>query len=166
MPEEPAEGDALGEEPRPPLRVTVPSGADERPVRSSAACADGPSPKEEWGGPVQRERWSDDVDEAVMAAACDSFLMATDVADALVAADVPFREAHDQAGTLVRRCLDLGVPLDGLCAEEVEGRWPHLAGLLHDLVDTKRSLATKTSSGGSAPARVREQLALARERLA
>jgi argininosuccinate lyase len=101
-----------------------------------------------------------------MAAACDSFLMATDVADALVAADVPFREAHEQAGTLVRRCLERGVPLDGLCAEEVEGRWLHLAGLLHDLVDAKRSLAAKVSVGGSAPKRVREELALARERLA
>ena len=101
-----------------------------------------------------------------MAAACDSFLMATDVADALVAAGVPFRDAHDQAGTLVRRCLERGVALDGLCDEEVEGRWPLLAGRLHDLVDAKRSLAAKSSRGGSSPERVREQLALARELLA
>jgi len=105
-------------------------------------------------------------DDGRMAAACDSFLMATDVADALVMTGVPFREAHHATGELVRRCLERGVPLGGLCAEEVEGRWPHLAGLLHDLVDAKRSLAAKVSVGGSAPQRVREELALARERLA
>jgi len=33
------------------------------------------------------------------------------------------------------------------------------------LVDAQRSLAAKVSYGGSAPARVREQLALAREAL-
>ena len=105
-------------------------------------------------------------DTGRMAAACDSFLMATDVADALAAAGVPFREAHDQTGSLVRRCLERGVALDGLCDDEVEGRWPQLAGGLHDLVDARRSLAAKVSAGGSAPERVREQLALARELLA
>jgi argininosuccinate lyase len=100
-----------------------------------------------------------------MAAACDSFLMATDVADALVAGGVPFREAHHVTGELVRRCLERGVRLDGLCAEEVEGRWPQLAGRLSDLIDAQRSLAAKISVGGSAPDRVREELALARERL-
>jgi argininosuccinate lyase len=101
-------------------------------------------------------------DDARMAAACDSFLMATDVADALVEAGVPFREAHDVTGTLVRRCLERGVALDGLCDEEVAGRWPQLAGRLSELVDARRSLAAKVSVGGSAPERVREELEAAR----
>ena len=104
-------------------------------------------------------------DSARMAAACDSFLMATDLADALVAAGVPFREAHHLTGSLVRRCLELGVGVDGLPADEVGSLAPQLAGRLESLVDPRRSLAAKVSAGGSAPQRVREQFAAARAAL-
>jgi argininosuccinate lyase len=101
-------------------------------------------------------------DTARMAAACDSFVMATDVADALVAAGMPFREAHHATGALVRRCLELGVGLDQLPADEAAKLVPALGEDLGALADARRSLAAKASVGGSAPQRVGEELAQAR----
>ena len=105
-------------------------------------------------------------DTGRMAAACSSFLMATDVADELVGRGLPFREAHHVTGALVRRCLDLGCELGELPSAELAALSPALRTGVGALVDAQRSLAAKVSVGGSAPARVREQLALAREALA
>jgi len=104
-------------------------------------------------------------DTGRMAAACTSMLMATDLADELVARGLPFREAHHVTGALVRRCLDLGCELGELPPSDLETLAPTLAGDLSGLADAHRSLAAKRSEGGSAPARVREQLAKAREAL-
>ncbi|MGD0997606.1 MAG: argininosuccinate lyase [Thermoleophilia bacterium] len=104
-------------------------------------------------------------DTGRMAAACDSFLMATDVADELVARGLPFREAHHLTGAWVRRCLECGCELGELPPGELTALSPALAGGVAGLVDVQRSLAAKVSVGGSAPSRVREQLALAREAL-
>jgi len=111
-------------------------------------------------------------DTGRMAAACDSLLMATDVADELVARGLPFREAHHLTGALVRRCLDLGCELGGLPAAELAALSPTLAELgpalaarPGGLADPQRSLAAKSSAGGSAPARVREELSHAQAAL-
>jgi argininosuccinate lyase len=104
-------------------------------------------------------------DTGTMAAACGSFLMATDVADELVARGLPFREAHHVTGALVRRCLEKGCELGELPPDELAALSPALAGGIAGLADARRSLAAKVSAGGSAPVRVREQLALAREAL-
>jgi len=102
-----------------------------------------------------------------MAGACDSALMATDVADRLVTAGVPFREAHHAVGALVRRALELGVGLAALPRDEIAALAPALApDELGALLEPRASLDRKISAGGSAPGRVREQLARAHELLA
>ncbi len=118
--------------------------------------------------PVVRELLTGvEFDTERLAAACDSALMATDVADRLVAAGVPFREAHHAVGALVRRALELRVGLGELPATEIAALAPALgAGELGDLLEPRASLARKVSAGGSAPERVREQLARARAALA
>jgi len=105
-------------------------------------------------------------DEARMAAACDPFLAATDVADYLVEKGVPFREAHHLTGALVRRCLDAGENLAQVPLEDLRSLSPAFDDGYYALHDPAAQLARKRSRGGSAPARVREQLALARETLA
>ncbi len=104
-------------------------------------------------------------DSGRMAAACTSMLMATDLADELVARGLPFREAHHVTGALVRRCLDLGCELGELPPADLEALAPALAGGVSGLADAQHSLSAKRSEGGSAPDRVREQLAKAREAL-
>jgi len=105
-------------------------------------------------------------DTARMAAACDGWLLATDVADYLVARGLPFREAHRLTGTLVRFALAKGCGLFDVSAAELADLSPAFDEGFFALADTAVSLAAKRSAGGSAPARVREQLDQARQQLA
>ena len=100
-------------------------------------------------------------DEARMAGACDPYLAATDIADYLVGRRVPFREAHHLTGTLVRRCLDSGEPLDQVPLEQLRALSPAFDQDYYGLHEPAAQLARKRSRGGSAPMRVREQLQLA-----
>ena len=55
---------------------------------------------------------------AVTTRAASGLLLATDVADYLVAKGLPFRDAHEVVGALVRRLLSEGRSFDDLSAEE------------------------------------------------
>jgi len=100
-------------------------------------------------------------DTGRMAAACDSFLQATDLADYLVARGVPFREAHHLTGALVRECLERGIGLDAVSLADLRRLNPAVNDDVADALDARSSLARKALAGGSAPERVREQLARA-----
>ncbi len=96
-----------------------------------------------------------------MAAACaDGYLAATDLADHLVRSGWPFRRAHEAVGTLVHACLERGVGLAEASEADIAGAG--LAGI--DLPDLgpAASVEAKISYGGTARARVVEQLADAR----
>ena len=105
-------------------------------------------------------------DQERMAAACDSYLAATDVADYLVERGVPFREAHHLTGGLVRRCLERDQSLASVSLAELRELSAAFDEGYHALHEPAAQLARKRSQGGSAPARVREQLARARASLA
>src|SRR3712207_249150 len=87
------------------------------------------------------------------------FSLATDVADWLVRRRVPFREAHEISGALVRFCeehhLELHEPTDEQCAA-ISG---HLTGEVRSVLTVEGSIASRAGVGGTAPERVREQLA-------
>ena len=104
-------------------------------------------------------------DEARMAAACDSYLAATDVADYLVGRGVPFREAHHLTGGLVRLCLDGGVGLADVELDRLRALSPAFDEDYYGLHEPAAQLARKATYGGSAPGRVRGQLAAARAAL-
>jgi hypothetical protein len=52
--------------------------------------------------------------DRMRAATADGFLNATDLADYLVTKGVPFREAHEIVGRIVRQCLEAGERLESL----------------------------------------------------
>ncbi|OGB95495.1 MAG: argininosuccinate lyase, partial [candidate division NC10 bacterium RBG_16_65_8] len=52
--------------------------------------------------------------ERMRAAAAEGFLNATDIADYLVTKGIPFREAHEIVGRIVRHCLQTGERLEAL----------------------------------------------------
>src|SRR3712207_6677636 len=52
-------------------------------------------------------------DKERMVGSAGGFALATELADFLAARGVPFREAHHAVGRLVRRCEELGLPLEG-----------------------------------------------------
>lgn len=88
------------------------------------------------------------------------FSLATDVADWLVRRHVPFREAHEISGKLVRFCEEHGLELDEPTDEDYASVSPHLTGEVRSALTVESSLASRSGIGGTAPARVTEQLAL------
>jgi argininosuccinate lyase len=105
--------------------------------------------------------------ERMAAAASDEFIAATDVADLLVREGVPFREAHGIVGGLVRAAVERGRALSELTDEELAELAPQLPrDGFRSLLEPRSWLESKVSEGGTALARVREQLAQARHVLA
>jgi argininosuccinate lyase len=106
------------------------------------------------------------VPERMRAATAQGHSTATDLADWLVReADVPFREAHHITGRAVkaaeeRGCDLAGLPLDALRA--IDGR---IDQRVYDMLSADASVRSRTSYGGTAPDRVREQIAAAKEAL-
>jgi argininosuccinate lyase len=86
------------------------------------------------------------------------FSLATDLAEWLVRRGVPFRVAHEVAGACVRRCEELGVELDGLSDEQFVEISEHLTPGVREVLTVEGSVSSRASRGGTAPARVAEQL--------
>jgi argininosuccinate lyase len=87
------------------------------------------------------------------------FSLATDVAEWLVREGVPFRVAHEVAGACVRRCEELGVELADLTDDQFAAISPHLTPGVRAVLTAEGSVASRDGRGGTAPVRVREQLA-------
>ena len=93
------------------------------------------------------------------------FSNATDVADYLVARGVPFREAYQLVGAVVRRCLDQGCLLRELSLEQWKELHPAFETDLHDALAPRAVVSARRSEGGTGFDRVREQILLWQERL-
>jgi len=92
-------------------------------------------------------------------------LTATDLADHLAKRGVPFREAHEVVGKIVRDRLARGTDLGGLTLEELRGYHKGFEASAIAESRPENSLASRASPGGTAPDRVREALAEATETL-
>jgi argininosuccinate lyase len=103
--------------------------------------------------------------DRMAAAAADEFLAATDVADMLVRRGIPFREAHGIVGGVVRAALEQGKSLSELSREELAAHSPLLDEQFVALLEPGTWLEGKVSEGGTALARVRDQLDRARAAL-
>lgn len=93
------------------------------------------------------------------------FSLATDVADWLVRQRVPFREAHEISGALVRYCEERGIDLGDPSDEEYAAISPHLTPEVRSVLTVEGSVASRSGVGGTAPVRVAEQLAALTERV-
>lgn len=99
------------------------------------------------------------------AAVAADFSNATDVADYLVARGVPFREAYQLVGALVKSCLAEGVLLRELPLERWRQLHPAFEADIAAAIAPRQVVAARRSEGGTGFERVREQLAAARQRL-
>jgi argininosuccinate lyase len=97
--------------------------------------------------------------EALAAAATEGFTLATDVADWLARQGVPFSEAHEIVGRVVRLCEQRACDLDDLSDEDLRGVDVRLTPAARSVLDVRQALAARCGAGATAPARVREQLA-------
>ncbi|AEG44114.1 argininosuccinate lyase [Isoptericola variabilis] len=92
------------------------------------------------------------------------FSLATDVAEWLVREGVPFRVAHEVAGACVRVCEERGIELWDLSDADLAAISEHLTPEVRSVLTVEGSVASRDAVGGTAPARVAEQLQAAKER--
>lgn len=104
--------------------------------------------------------------ERLERAVASDFSNATDVADYLVARGVPFREAYQMVGAVVKRCLQDGVLLLDLSLEQWKTFHPAFEADLFEALQPRQVVAARVSEGGTGFVRVDEQLALWEQRLA
>ncbi|MBK9741135.1 MAG: argininosuccinate lyase [Actinobacteria bacterium] len=99
-------------------------------------------------------------DTARMAqSAPEGFALATDIAEWLVREGVPFREAHEIAGACVRKAESDGVELWDLSDDDLAAISARLTPDVRVVLSVRGSLDSRSAFGGTAPARVAEQLA-------
>ena len=87
------------------------------------------------------------------------FSLATDVAEWLVRQNVPFREAHEITGSLVQFCEQNGFELDQPSDADYASISERLTPEVRSILTIEASVTSRTGRGGTAPARVAEQLA-------
>jgi argininosuccinate lyase len=104
--------------------------------------------------------------ERLQSLAPQGFALATDIAEWLVRQGVPFRIAHEVAGACVRECETRGIELWDLTDDDFAQISEHLTPAVRSVLSVPGSLASRDAVGGTAPARVSEQLEAARRRLA
>ena len=106
-------------------------------------------------------------DKAKMRAAAEpGFPTATDLADWVVRVlGKPFREAHHIAGAIVKLAENKGVTLDKLTLEDMRTIEPAITKDVFAVLSLEASVNSRMSLGGTAPARVKEQIHFWRERL-
>ena len=97
--------------------------------------------------------------ELMAGSAPQGFALATDIAEWLVRQGVPFREAHEIAGACVRAAESRGVELWDLSSSEFSEISSYLTPEVSAVLTLQGSLDSRSAFGGTAPVRVREQLA-------
>ena len=93
------------------------------------------------------------------------FSLATDVAEWLVKRHVPFRDAHEITGALVRYAEEHALELDEVDDAALAAISPHLTPDVRDVLTVEGSVASRDGIGGTAPVRVDEQFARLADRV-
>jgi argininosuccinate lyase len=102
--------------------------------------------------------------ERMAALAPQGFSLATDIAEWLVREGVPFRVAHEVAGACVKVCEERDIELWDLSDADLAAISVHLTPGVRSVLSVEGSVASRDAVGGTAPARVAEQLEAAKER--
>ncbi len=98
--------------------------------------------------------------EILRRAAATGFSTATDLADWLVRElGLPFREAHHVTGALVAMAEEKNCDLPDLSLDNMRTVHQDITMAVFDVLGVENSIASRTSHGGTAPVRVREQIA-------
>jgi len=103
--------------------------------------------------------------ERMQAAATTGFMNAMEAANYLVRQGVPFRRAHEAIGQAVRKAIEKGCELDGLTREELKEIRQEFDGGFYEALQLGSVLSHHDVPGGTAPHRVKQALAAAKEHL-
>lgn len=96
--------------------------------------------------------------ERMASLAPEGFSLATDVAEWLVKNGVPFRDAHEISGALVRACEQEGIGLEGASDELLASVDARLTPAVREVLTIEGSVAARNGIGGTAPEAVARQL--------
>jgi len=100
--------------------------------------------------------------ERLAEAVSEDFSNATDVADYLAAKGVPFREAYNLVGKVVKSSLAIGKLLKDLSLEEWKALHPAFESDIYDAIAPRQVVAARNSYGGTGFEQVRLALASAK----
>ncbi len=103
--------------------------------------------------------------EACRAAAAGGYSNATELADYLVGRGMPFRDAHDATGKIVRRAIEMGVDLERMPLGEMQKICPTVEGMVFKALTLEASAGRREVAGGTGPGAVRQALKEARGRV-
>ena len=92
--------------------------------------------------------------------------MATEVADYLVALGVPFREAHEIVGKVLRAAEQEGKSIREMPLERLKEFSPAFGAISGTVLTVEAALARRAVAGGTAPGAVRAALEDFKARLA
>jgi argininosuccinate lyase len=95
--------------------------------------------------------------------AASGLLLATDVADYLVGRGVPFRDAHEIVGGMVRQLLAAGRDFEGLSFAEWRSFSPHFGDDVRAAVTPESSVRARKTPQSTSPEAVRSALAETRQ---
>jgi len=98
-------------------------------------------------------------------AVAEDFSNATDVADYLVTKDVPFREAYNLVGKVVKTSLAAGKLLKDLTLAEWQQLHPAFEADIYDAIAPKQVVSARNSYGGTGFEQVRKAIAEAQTKL-
>jgi len=96
-------------------------------------------------------------------AVSEDFSNATDAADYLASKGVPFREAYNLVGQVVRTCLRQGKLLRDLSLDEWQDLHPAFAADIYQAIAPHQVVAARRSEGGTGFEQVRQALCRAQE---
>ncbi|MGQ9870349.1 argininosuccinate lyase [Leptodesmis sp.] len=104
--------------------------------------------------------------QRLQAAVSEDFSNATDVADYLAAKGVPFREAYNLVGKVVKTSLAQGKLLKDLTLEEWKSLHPAFEADIYEAIAPAKVVSARNSYGGTGFAQVRQALQVAQAKLA
>ncbi|PLS68581.1 MAG: argininosuccinate lyase [Cyanobacteria bacterium M5B4] len=101
--------------------------------------------------------------ESLGRAVNNDFSNATDVADYLAAKGIPFREAYNLVGRLVKTCVEEGILLNQLPLDRWQSFHPLFGEDIYDAITPQHVVSARQSYGGTALEQVKTQIAAAKE---
>jgi len=96
--------------------------------------------------------------EKMKLSAPTGFSLATEIADYLVRKNVPFAQAHEAAGACVALCEKLSCELHELSDDQFAGIHSTLDPKIREVLTVQGAIASRTTSGGTAPSQVSKQI--------
>jgi argininosuccinate lyase len=96
--------------------------------------------------------------ELLEALAPMGYSLATDVAEWLVKQGVPFRDAHEITGELVKFCEQNNLQLDQPTDEQFAAISKHLSSEVRSVIDLRKAISSRNGAGGTSLDQVDKQL--------